>query len=284
MTWWRARFCIDHDVAETVAWLLAERLDHPVETRDQSTMSRTGDQSEIVIAFDNAPPDDIHLHIESVLGLIGRSTVSVETQSSEDDSWKDGWRAFFRGQFIGESIWVGPPWEDKPDRPVSIHIEPGMAFGTGTHATTQISLRCLTESLQHRAPCTLLDVGCGSAVLSIGAAQLGHHVVAVDVDESAMDNAAHNVRMNHVTENVSLRVGSAADVDGQFPVVVANILAPILIENAESIMARCSQTLILSGLMDMHLADIHAAFDAFELNHMDRLDEWLVLQLERRQP
>ena len=143
MTWWRARFCLNTQVVDTVAWLLAERLDHPVETRDQSTMSKTGQDSEVVIAFADEPPDDIEAQIDAVLALVGLPKVTIETQSSEDESWREGWRAFFRGQSLSDTLWVGPPWETKPARPVSIHIEPGLAFGTGTHATTQVSLRVL---------------------------------------------------------------------------------------------------------------------------------------------
>jgi ribosomal protein L11 methyltransferase len=108
------------------------------------------------------------------------------------DGWEDNWRDFHHGAVVGR-FWIGPPWEEPPAGVEAIVIDPGRAFGTGSHPTTRLTL----ELLQEQPPSSFLDVGCGSGVLSIAAAKLGFDpVVALDVDDVsvavARDNAARN--------------------------------------------------------------------------------------------
>ena len=110
------------------------------------------------------------------------------------EGWEDAWKDFHHGVSIGR-LWVGPPWESPPADLVPIVIDPGRAFGTGAHATTRLCL----DLLQDAEPTSLLDVGCGSGVLSIAAAKLGFDpVTAVDLDEVALDSARENAKVNGV--------------------------------------------------------------------------------------
>jgi ribosomal protein L11 methyltransferase len=109
-----------------------------------------------------------------------------------DDGWEDRWRTFHRPVRVGR-LWVGPPWEEPPGDAVAVVVDPGRAFGTGAHPTTQLCL----ELLQELPSGSLLDVGCGSGVLAVAAALLGHKpVLAVDVEEASiaatLENAARN--------------------------------------------------------------------------------------------
>jgi ribosomal protein L11 methyltransferase len=111
-----------------------------------------------------------------------------------EDGWEDAWRSFHHGVTVGR-LWVGPPWEDPPAGALPVVIDPGRAFGTGAHPTTRLCL----ELLQDREPASLVDVGCGSGVLSISAAKLGYSPVrALDIDEVALEVTAANAAVNGV--------------------------------------------------------------------------------------
>jgi ribosomal protein L11 methyltransferase len=117
--------------------------------------------------------------------------------------WEERWRDFHQPVRVGE-IWIGPPWEEAPTDGIAVVIDPGRAFGTGAHPTTRLSL----ELLEGLVRGSLLDVGCGSGVLSIAAAKLGFApVVAIDADEQAIEAARRNARANGV--DVETRLGDA---------------------------------------------------------------------------
>jgi ribosomal protein L11 methyltransferase len=122
---------------------------------------------------------------------IGFDVVEVEDVR---EGWEDEWRAFHHGITVGR-LWVGPPWEDAPAGTIPVVVDPGRAFGTGAHATTRLCL----ELLQEVEPSSLVDVGCGSGVLSIAAAKLGFApVAALDLDEIALEVTAANAAANGV--------------------------------------------------------------------------------------
>lgn len=116
------------------------------------------------------------------------------------EGWQDAWRNFHHGLRVAR-CWVGPPWEEPPADAIAVVIDPGRAFGTGAHATTRLCL----ELLQERVPTSLLDVGCGSGVLAIGAARLGYRpVTALDHDPAAIEATQRNAAANGVVANVRL--------------------------------------------------------------------------------
>ena len=140
MSWWRIRFLVPSEFAEAVAWLLAAELDHPAEVQDGSTMSRNqdGQHAAIVLAFSSEPDHAVlYRSIERACGTFGIPDPVPQTQRSEDHSWREGWRAFFKSTALSERVAVRPPWETGIDAPVNVVIDPGMAFGTGTHPTAR---------------------------------------------------------------------------------------------------------------------------------------------------
>ena len=142
-----------------------------------------------------------------------------DARTSEVESgWEDRWRAFHRPVRIGP-LWVGPPWEEPPKGAVAVVVDPGRAFGTGAHPTTRLCL----ELLLAEKPGSVLDVGCGSGVLAIAAAKLGHGpVVAVDIDESAVAATSANAALNGV-EVVTQHLDATAAPLPRADVALANI-------------------------------------------------------------
>jgi ribosomal protein L11 methyltransferase len=133
---------------------------------------------------------------------LGFDVVAVD---DVEEGWEDRWRAFHHGVRAGR-LWVGPPWEEAPPDATPVVIDPGRAFGTGAHATTRLCL----ELLQDVEPTSLLDVGCGSGVLSIAAAKLGFAPVrAVDVEKVALEVTSSNAAANGVPVDVGVELAPA---------------------------------------------------------------------------
>ncbi len=145
------------------------------------------------------------------------------TSESFAEGWEEAWREFHHGVVVGR-FWIGPPWEEATDEVDAVVIDPGRAFGTGAHATTRLTL----ELLQKLEPGSLLDVGCGSGVLSIAAAKLGFRpIVAIDVDQDAVDIALANARVNGV-ELDAYRSDALTDDLPAANIVVANVALDVV--------------------------------------------------------
>ena len=139
------------------------------------------------------------------------------------DGWEDSWRAFHHGVVVGR-FWVGPPWEEAPPGSQPIVIDPGRAFGTGGHPTTRLAL----ELLQELEAGSLLDVGCGSGVLSIAAALLGFRpVIAIDIDDAAIEATLANARVNGA-DFVAHRADALADELPHTELAVANVALDVV--------------------------------------------------------
>jgi ribosomal protein L11 methyltransferase len=165
----------------------------------------------------------------------------VETADVRD-GWEDRWREFHHGVQVGR-FWVGPPWEDPPPGADAIVIDPGRAFGTGAHPTTRLTL----ELMQTPAGGSLLDVGCGSGVLSIAAAKLGFSpVFGIDLDEVSVETTLANAHANGVALEAR-RADGLADELPRVDVAVANVALDVV----ELLLARLpAERVITSGYLD----------------------------------
>ncbi|WP_066495312.1 50S ribosomal protein L11 methyltransferase [Abyssisolibacter fermentans] len=154
----------------------------------------------------------------------------VTTTEIENQDWSKVWKKYYKPKKIGEKVVIKPSWEkyQKKDDELIIEIDPGTAFGTGTHETTIMCIRQLEKHVHNLD--TVIDVGCGTGVLSIGAAKLGAiSVVGVDLDEECVKVARENVRKNGVANVVQIKSGNMLDnIDCKANIVVANIVANII--------------------------------------------------------
>ena len=177
----------------------------------------------------------------------------IEARSIREQNWGENWKKFFKPVLVTSRFVVKPPWSSflLKKNQISITITPGMAFGTGTHATTKLSIRALEERFEKKGP-SVLDVGTGSGILSIAAARLGaKEVLGIDTDPVAVEIATENVSQNGVSNIVKIRKGSIGHIRRQFDVVVANIDFRSLRRLKQPLLRRLKRKglLILSGIL-----------------------------------
>lgn len=178
---------------------------------------------------------------------------SIKMLSADDSQWKDKWKEFFKPAKVGNRIVVKPTWEEyeaKEDELI-IQIDPGMAFGTGTHETTSLCLRLMEEYLKPGE--SVLDVGCGSGILSVGAALLGAgKILAVDIDPEAIRASKQNVELNGCEYIVKVQEGNLVEgLNFKANLVVANLMADLVIELSSHVAEhmRNGGTYISSGIL-----------------------------------
>ena len=211
----------------------------------------------------------------------------IETDGCSEEDWADKWKAFFKPTAVGERLFVRPIWiddYDAGDRAV-LNIEPGAAFGTGTHDTTRLCLETLDKIIKQGD--TVLDIGCGSGILAIASMLLGAtEGFGVDIDELAVKTAKENGKMNGLDEpELKFVCGDLADkVTKQYDVVVANIVADIIILFSTQVRAFMKQgaKFIASGIIDTRADEVVAALQSAGLKLIERIEHggWVCLVCE----
>jgi len=210
----------------------------------------------------------------------------------EQQDWNALWKEQYQPIPVGKNLLIQPAWLPvlQTDRKV-MFVDPGMAFGTGTHPTTRLSILAMEEYLQPEQSMT--DLGCGTGILSIAAVLLGAGKVAgFDNDPEAVAAALENIHKNHMDQQITAQIGSLAEVvahSRQAPpdMIVANILAHILIRLLDQGLAQAlepGRILILSGILDNQLQDVLARASAQQLVELKRYQErdWNALALRKQ--
>lgn len=163
--------------------------------------------------------------------------LAVETASVSEEDWSTAWKKYYHPLHIGERLAVVPCWEEYTPAPgeVVVTLDPGMAFGTGTHETTRLCMELLER--QVTPGCTLLDVGTGSGILAITGLLLGAgHAAGVDIDQLAVKIAGENAELNRVRDRLELHCGDLTDqVSGTFDIICANIVADVILRLAGTV-------------------------------------------------
>jgi ribosomal protein L11 methyltransferase len=214
----------------------------------------------------------------------GARDVRVRTAPLGDVDWEAVFRSHHRPVAVGARLLVAPPWDvpDAPGREILV-IEPGMAFGTGQHATTRGCLEEIEAAVAGGGIRRALDVGTGSGLLAAALARLGvPRVVAVDVDAGVLPLARANLRQNGAAR-VLLLGGGVGAVRGAFDLVVANLLLDALVAEAAALAAAVAPRgrLVLSGLLDAQVPTVLAAYPGWRATHVRAEAAWRTLRLER---
>ena len=213
----------------------------------------------------------------------------IKTASLPEQDWGENWKRFFKPVQVTSRFVVKPPWSKIRLKrgQIPIDITPGMAFGTGTHATTILCIQALEERLQKRG-LSVLDVGTGSGILSIIAAKLGaREVWGVDIDGVAVENARENVEKNHVSDIVKIRKGSIGNLQKKFDVVVANIDLKSLRRVRRPLLSHLKNQgfLILSGILEEEKARLGQHFietGLLQWEEDSQEGEWVCLTFKKK--
>ncbi|MBI3152130.1 MAG: 50S ribosomal protein L11 methyltransferase [Chloroflexi bacterium] len=322
MNWLEISLTVDGELAESVADVLARFAPNGVMTEqgvrfvnDEDEGTATGPITVRAYLEVNDKLEETRQKLEEslfYLGMIQPVPTPIYRQIA-DQNWMEAWKQHYKPILIGQRLLILPAWLESPDpNRIPIKIDPGMAFGTGTHPTTQLCLELMEKSFDRRHPersegslpgtrdsslaqndMNVIDVGCGSGILSIAAIKLGAKtVLGVDIDIESVKNSRENADVNGVGGELILGQGSVTEVlAGQFafksaPLVVANILGPILIRLFDAGLADLIQPngeIILSGILFEQQEKVIEAGQAKGLKRGEirQMGDWVALSMTK---
>lgn len=280
MDWLEISLTVDGEMAEAVAEVLSRYAPNGVVAeqgvRHRDDRDLGAPDGPITVRAYLAADEQLTLtrrRVEEALHYLGaiRPLPEPEFRELAEANWMEAWKQHYRPIPIGRRLLVAPAWLDpaEPDR-VIIKIDPGMAFGTGTHPSTRLCLELLDALLDASRAAggppafplsrSFMDIGCGSGILSIAAVKLGATAaIGVDVDPVSIQNARANAQLNGLGSELQLEIGSVAEIlEGRFAIrsaalVAVNILAPVIVRLFEEGLAgalSAGGTMILSGILD----------------------------------
>jgi len=309
MNWVEVCLTVNGELAEAVADVLARSAPNGVTTEQAVDFVNDEDEGTPVgpVTVRAYLPADVRLEetrrkLEEglyYLGMIQPLPVAVFTPIA-DRNWMEAWKERYHPIPVGKKLIIVPAWLESPEAGrVSIKIDPGMAFGTGTHPSTQLCLELIEATIAdlpeaERAPQSAIDVGCGSGILSIGALKLGlGFALGVDIDEASVRASRENADTNAIPpERFAIGLGSVTEIlEGKFPVrqarlVLANILAPIIIRlfgmGLADLVAPGGR-LILSGILAEQAEAVQACAEQHGLQFIEKrsMGDWVALLLVR---
>jgi ribosomal protein L11 methyltransferase len=307
-SWLEVSLTVDGELAEAVAEVLARFAPNGV-VIESTAIAANLDDSEghtvgplRVSAY--MPMDDqveqTRRRLEEALWYLGciRPLPPAQFTPIQETNWAEAWKQHFQPVTIGKHLMIVPAWLDVPLMGrTAIRIDPGMAFGTGTHPTTQLCLEMIDSWMTGGYPVDFaIDVGCGSGILAIAALKLGaERALGVDIDPEAMRSAHENAALNAVGERLELGLGSLEDIQkGVFslfkaPLVLANILAPVLVRLLDDGLGGLlteDGLLVLSGILDEQATQVESAASRNGLRRVDRrqVGDWVALGFSSLSP
>ena len=207
----------------------------------------------------------------------------VTTTEVYEEDWANEWKKYYKPKKIGNQIVIKPSWEmyEPKENELIVELDPGMAFGTGTHETTMMCVQNLEKYISENS--LVFDIGCGSGILSIVAAKVGaKKVLGVDLDQVAVDASLRNVSDNKVSDTVEIKRGNLMDVvDGKADIIVANIMADIIMGLSSYIsdFMKNDAVFIASGIILEKVDEVVAELknNKFEIISIDRQGEWAAI-------
>jgi ribosomal protein L11 methyltransferase len=248
--WHALDVTIEPAALEAVEYALMEAGARGCEVTDEQ-----GELMRLCAYFEAVPErEEVRLALFDALRIYALPSSSVremELREVADRDWLGEWKKSWQPARVGRRFLIAPPWSEIPDTEgrIVIRIEPGMAFGTGTHETTRL---CLAAIEKYFTGESFLDVGTGTGILAIAAAKLfpSARIEACDTDAEAIEIARENARLNGVAERVNFSVGTIEETTASANLVCANLTADVIVPLLPSLIAATCGRLILSGILD----------------------------------
>jgi ribosomal protein L11 methyltransferase len=308
MNWLEVSMTVDGELAESVADVFARFAPNGVMTEQgvkyndaEDAGTPTGPITVRAYLEMNDQIEETRQKLEESLYYLGmiRPLPAPAYKQIADQNWMEAWKQYYKPILIGQRLLILPAWLDSPaPERIAIKIDPGMAFGTGTHPTTQLCLELMElffdqSKIENRKSEMVIDVGCGSGILSIAALKLGaKKALGVDIDEESVKNSRENAGTNGVGDEFILGIGSVQEIrDGKFefskaPLVVANILAPVIVRLFDAGMADLIEkdgSIILSGILQEQEQNVIEAGQAkgLKMNGRRQMGDWVALTMSR---
>lgn len=285
MAWYSLTVDVPESESELAQSVLYENGASGLEVRDslhQTVLSvRAPAKGEAILIAYFEDKGDAALAQEELTQKIAGARFALEDVVERD--WSVEWRNQIKSVTVGR-LWVGPPWEKAtaPKDKVCLFIEPKMAFGTGDHPTTTLCLKAVDTFMSDHAGASVLDVGTGTGVLAFAAKKLGaNRCVGIDNDVTSVELAKECAAENGI-EGVELSTKTLHGIEGQFDLVLANILANTLVELAPLIAPKVKQRLVLAGVLVHQADEVTAAFTACGLKHAgnETIGEWIRIEFD----
>lgn len=300
MNWLEVSLTVDGELAEAVADVMARfaysgvMMEQGVTyTDEEDAGTPTGPITVRVYLEMNDQIEETRQKLEESLYYLGRiqPLPAAAYKQIADQNWMEAWKQHYKPILIGKRLVIVPAWMDSPDpNRIPIRIDPGMAFGTGTHPSTQLCLELMEKHFDDR-PLSVIDVGCGSGILSIAALKLGAtYALGVDIDSGSILNARENADSNQIGDDLILKVGSVHEIlDGRFafrkaPLVLANILAPVIVRLFDAGLADLIEengTIILSGILQEQAQSVieAARIKGLDVGERRQMGDWVALTM-----
>ncbi|MEM6280941.1 MAG: 50S ribosomal protein L11 methyltransferase [Chloroflexota bacterium] len=298
MDWLEMALRVEAELAETIAAQLASYgYKGVVLERDDIPDTDPWDEGNIpppmhqVVRVYLPHDDDVAVKQQELIGILSHYPVEEPVfRDVQEQDWAEAWKVHYHTLRLGQRLVIRPEWESAEIGPddVEIVLDPGMAFGTGTHPTTQLCMEAVERLLETGD--SVVDLGCGSGILAIAAAKLGAgDIFAIDNDAVAAESARENLTRNHVSDRIELATGSLADVlvtGKQFDFALVNILARVIIPMCDEGLGNIVKPggkAIFSGLIESQTEDVEAALIHTGLQPQKRVQmgDWMLIEAMR---
>ncbi|MDE5863477.1 MAG: 50S ribosomal protein L11 methyltransferase [Lachnospiraceae bacterium] len=319
MKWTKVTIETTTEATDMLSYLLGEYGVEGIEVEDRIPLSEEDKKAMFIDILPELPPDDgvayiscyiddsmdvkelcqyIEEQLADISAFMDTGSGRISIGETEDRDWINNWKEFFHPFRLEENIVIQPTWTEIADvgeNDIVIHIDPGTAFGTGSHETTRLCISNLKKYIRTDGKTDVLDAGCGSGILSIVAMKLGaHRTYGIDIDELAVEASKENLKLNGISEEAYMVVqgdvigdrqfAMKVAANGQFDIIVANILADVIIPLSAVVRPLMKQggVFITSGIIDSKEEAVKKALEknGFRIVEITHMGEWVCIIAE----